>query len=50
MRKKELMWWHTYGKRRSYMRREEHSDFEKGRKIEERKVDSLEQIEFERLI
>ena len=48
--KNELMWLHTYGKRRSYMRREEHSDFEKGRKIEERKVDSLEQIEFERLI
>ena len=44
------MWLHTYGKRRSYMRREEHSNFEKGREIEERKVVSLDQIEFERLI
>ena len=45
-RKGELMWLHTYGKRRSYMEMEKHSDFQKGREVKERKVDFLHEIEF----
>ena len=31
--KRGLMWLHTYGKRRSYIEREKHSDFRKEREI-----------------
>ena len=31
--KRGLMWLHTYGKRISYIEREKHSDFRKGREI-----------------
>ena len=44
--KRGLMWLHTYGKRISYIEREKHSDFRKGREIKERKVGFLQQIEF----
>ena len=44
--KRGLMWLHTYGKRRSYIEREKHSNFRKGGEIKERKVDFLQQIEF----
>ena len=37
--KRGLMWLYTYGKKRSYIERDKHSDFRKGRKIKERKVD-----------
>ena len=39
------MWLHTYGKRRSPIKREKHSDH-KGREVKERKVDFLHEIEF----
>ena len=44
--KRGLMWLHTYGKRRSYIEREKHSNFRKWGEIKERKVDFLQQIEF----
>ena len=37
---------HSYGKRRSYIEREKHSNFQKWKEIKERKVDFLGQIEF----
>ena len=37
--KRGLMWLYTYGKKRSYIERDKHSDFWKGGKIKERKVD-----------
>ena len=40
------MWLHTYGKKRSYMEREKHSDFRKRREVKERKVDFLHEIGF----
>ena len=40
------MWLHTYGKRRSYIKKEKHSDFRKGREIKEMKVDFLQRFEF----